>query len=105
MKGVFRGEIELGVSSADKGFVTLASGLELRRWPAARFTPFAKVSAGFLGEPGHLGVFAGATGGFLLRVGDRSWLLLGASGATHGEEDGPHSLTLGLERGIGPTRM
>jgi len=100
-KGLFRAGSDFALSKAGDGFVSFAGGLEFRHSPADDFTLFAKMNLGYLSGSGYSGSFVAGTGGFLARVGARTWLLFGVSRGDHGERDGPHSILLGLERGFG----
>jgi hypothetical protein len=100
-KGLFRAGSDFALSAAGDGFVSFAGGLEFRQSPAGEFTLFAKMNWGYLSGSGYSGSFVAGTGGFLVRVGARTWLLFGVSRGDHGEEDGPHSILFGLERGFG----
>jgi hypothetical protein len=100
-KGIFRAGTEVALSQADDGFVFFGGGLEFRHSPAGKLTSFAKMNWGYLNGSGYSGSFVAGTGGLLVRVGARTWLLLGISQGIHGERDGPHSILFGLERGFG----
>lgn len=99
--GLFRAGTDFALSEADKGFVFFAGAVEFRHSPAEEFTSFAKMNWGYLSGSGHTGSFVAGTGGFLVRVGARTWILLGVSYGEHGERDGPNSILIGLERGFG----
>lgn len=100
-RGMFRFGPDIALSAAGDGFVSLAGGLEFRQSPAGDFTIFAKMNWGYLDGLEYSGSFVAGTGGFLARVGNRTWFLFGVSRADHGHKDGPHSILFGLERGFG----
>lgn len=100
-EGLFRAGTDFALSKAGNGFVFFAGGLEFRQSPAADFTLFAKMNWGYLNGLGYSGSFVAGTGGFLVRIGARTQLLVGASRGDHGDRGGPQSILIGLERGFG----
>ena len=97
--GLLSADLGVGASSADTGFTTLTTGLELNLLPRAPVSPFVRGEVGLLGEWDleYGGTVTGAGGGLVLRLSPRLGLRGGASWNTHGGQSGPTMYYGGLQ--------
>jgi hypothetical protein len=95
--GVLSADLGLAFSGSDEAFGSLTVGVEALPLPKAVVSPFARVEAGFLGEPEYSGYVVGIGGGLAVRVGDRLSLRGGATWGTHGDVEGPVTYYGGAE--------